>query len=138
MTPFLALGGYFLADMYKENDNEDKDKKLVVTDSCLPVEDRCEVLGIGMEMNLKFNAPPSYQRLLPIELTSKTSLDDVAMSLIIAGEESKPVKMKDTGDKQHWTVDLMPFATVSPDNMKIRLAVSYKAAIHLAEFPIKY
>ena len=138
MTPFLALGGYFLADMYKEDVNEDLDKKLVVTDSCLPIDDRCEILGIGMEMHLKFQAPPSYQRLLPIELHSKTSLDDVAMSLIIAGEESKPIKMKDTGDKQRWTVDLMPFATVSPDNMKIRLAVSYKAAIHLAEFPIKY
>ena len=138
MTPFLGLGGYFLADMYKEDVNEDLDKKLVITGSCLPVDDRCEILGIGMVMHLKFQAPPSYQRLLPIELHSNTSLDDVAMSLIIAGEESKPVKMKDTGDKQRWTVDLMPFATVSPDNMKMRLAVSYKAALHLAEFPIKY
>ncbi len=138
MTPFLALGGYFLADTYKENENEDKDKKLVVTDRCLPVEDRCEVLGIGMEMHLKFQAPPSYQRLLPIELLSKTSLDDVAMSLIIAGEESQPVKMIDSGDKKRWTVELMPTGTVTPDNMKIRLAVSYKAALHLAEFPIKY
>ena len=139
MSPFLAVGGYFLAGIYsEEEEREDLDKKLVVTDSCLPVEDRCEILGVGMEMHLKFQAPPSYQRLLPIELLSKTSLDDVAMSIIIAGEEAQPIKMIDSGDKKRWTVDLMPTGTVTPDNMKVRLAVSYKAALHLAEFPIKY
>ncbi len=139
MAPFLAAGGYFLAGIYSDEEKtEDLDKKLVVTESCLPVDDRCEILGVGMEMHLKFQAPPSYQRLLPIELLSKTSLDDVAMSLIIAGEKSQPVKMQDTGDKKRWTVDIMPTGTVTSDNMKIRLAVSYKAALHLAEFPIKY
>lgn len=140
MSPFLALGGYFLAGIYSDEEKaEDLDKMLVVTDdSCLPVEDRCEILGVGMEMHLKFQAPPSYQRLLPIELLSKTSLDDVAMSIIIDGEEAQPVKMVDSGDKKRWTIELMPTGTVTPDNMKIRLAVSYKAALHLAEFPIKY
>ncbi len=138
MTPFLGMGGYFLADMYSEGDKKELDKKLVVTGDCLPVEDRCEILGVGMEMHLKFQSPPSYQRLLAIELLSKTSLDDAAMSLIVAGEESPAVKMIDSGDKKHWTISLMPTGTVSPGNMKVRLAVSYKAALHLAEFPIKY
>lgn len=134
----LTLGGYFFADFYKGNNTVDADKTLLVTGNCLPVDDHCEILGTDMEMRLKFQAPPSYQRLLPIELSSKTSLDDVSISLIIAGEETKPMKMKNTEDKKHWTSNLMPFAIVNSENMKIRLAVSYKSITHVAEFPIKY
>ena len=48
------------------------------------------------------------------------------------------IKMKNTGDKKLWTANLMPNATVSNKNLKVRLAVSYKASLHIAEFPINY
>lgn len=139
IAPFLALGGYILADIYSNNNEDtDTDKKLVVTNECRPVNNQCEILGVGMEMRLKFESTPSYQRLLPIELISETSLDDVAMSLVIAGEELAPVKMQDTGDKKRWTIEIMPNSTPSASNIRVRLAVSYKAALHLADFPVEY
>ena len=138
IAPFLALGGYILADIYSTDEIESADKKLVVTDECRPVDNQCEILGIGMEMHLNFNAAPVDQRLLSIELNSKTSLDDVAMSLIIAGIEVAPMKMKNTGDKKRWILDIMPIGMITKNNLKIRLAVSYKASLHLAEFPITY
>lgn len=141
MAPFLALGGWILADIYGTGSNDDitKDKKLVVTNECKPLNNQCEILGIGLKLNLQFKAPPSYQRLLPITLESeKNSLDDVSMSLLINGEEMPPVKMKQLGDKKHWEAQLLPFATVNKNNLKIRLVVSYKAALHFAEFPIVY
>ncbi len=138
MAPFLALGGYILADIYSGEDDLTKDKKLVVTGECWPLKNKCEVLGIGMEMHIQFKAPPSYQRLLPIELISQTSLDDVAMSLIIDGKEMPPVKMSKNKDKKHWEADLLPFGNVTKNNLQIRLAVSYKAALHFAEFPVNF
>lgn len=141
MAPFLALGGWILADIYGTGSSDDitKDKRLVVTQECKPLENQCEILGIGLKLNLQFKAAPSYQRLLPITLTSeKNSLDDVSMSLLIDGEEMPPVKMKQVGDKQHWEAQLMPFATVNKHNLKIRLVVSYKAALHFAEIPVLY
>jgi hypothetical protein len=53
IAPFPALCGYILADRYSNNEVENTDKKLVVTDVCKPVDDQCEILGIGMEMRLK-------------------------------------------------------------------------------------
>ena len=138
IAPFLALGGYILADIYSTDEIENADKKLLVTGDCRPVENQCEILGIGMEMHLKFNTTPADQRLLPVELNSKTSLDDVAMSLIIAGKEVAPMKMKNTGDKKLWITEIMPIGTITKENLKVRLAVSYKASLHLAEFPITY
>jgi len=139
MAPFLALGGYILADIYSKNNEEtDTDKKLVITNECRPVDNQCEILGVGMEMRLRFESVPSYQRLLPIELISETSLDDVALSLVIAGNELAPVKMQDTGGKKRWTIEVLPDSTPSASNIRVRLAVSYKAALHLADFPIIY
>jgi hypothetical protein len=139
MAPLLALGGYILAGIYTDSDDISKDKKLVLTGTCKPVQDQCEVLGIGLKLNLNFDAAPSYQRLLPITLTSeKNSLDDVSMSLMIDGKEMPPVKMIQGGDKKLWRANLMPFATVTKDNLTVRLAVSYKSALHFAEFPINY
>jgi hypothetical protein len=138
IVPFLALGGYILADIYSNKKIDKSDKRLFVTGECKPVEDSCEILGIGMEMHLKFNSTPRYQELLSIELNSKTSLDDVAMSLIVAGNELAPVKMKNTGNKKNWIIKITPADAVTKDDLKVRLAVSYKASLHFVEFPIKY
>ena len=139
MAPFLALGGWILADIYSGSSVDiTKDRKLVVSGSCKPLKKKCEILGVGLKLDLQFETKPSYQRLLPITLYSeKNSLDDVSMSLLIDGEEMTPVKMmKVDGDKKKWTVKLMPFATISNDNLRIRLAVSYKAALHFVEIPV--
>lgn len=139
MVPFLALGGWILADIYgNTNDKITKDKKLVVTNVCKPLNDQCEILGIGLKLNLNFKLAPSYQRLLPVSLTSeKNSLDDVSMSLLINEEETPPVKMVSmNGDKKKWKVQVMPFSTVTKNNLKIRLVVSYKASLYFAEFPV--
>jgi len=134
----LALGAYMLIGNSSNKKETGAETKLIVTKQCRPVENQCEILGEGMEMHLKFHAVPSYQRLLPISLVSKTSLDEVAMSLIIGGKEDDPVKMKNSGDNKNWTIDIMPFETVTPDNIKVRLEVSYKASMYLVEFPVMY
>ena len=139
MVPFLVLGGWILADIYGNTaDKVTKDKKLVITNDCKPLSDQCEILGIGLKLNLSFKFFPSYQRLLPISLTSeKNSLDDVSISLLINGEETLPVKMVSIGgDKKNWETNMMPFSKVTKENLKIRLVVSYKASLHFAEFPI--
>ena len=87
---------------------------------------------------LKFKTTPSDQGLLPIELISETSLDDVTILLIITVEEAAPMKMKDSGDKKHWVLEFMPIGTVTKDYLRVYLAVSYKASLYFAEFSIIY
>lgn len=139
MVPFLALGGWILADIYgSSNDKIIKDKKLVVTNVCKPLSDQCEILGIGLKLSLNFKIAPSYQRLLPISLTSeKNSLDDVSMSLLINEKETSPVKLLSmSDDRKRWETQIMPFSIIKKDNLRIRLVVSYKASLHFAEFPV--
>ena len=140
MAPFLALGGWILADIYGNSDNNSitQDKKLVVTDRCKPLNNQCEILGIGLKLNLVFKAFPSYQRPLPIMLISeKNTLDDVSMSLLINNEEMSPTKMTPIkGDNKKWEVQLMPFSKIENNKLKMRLVVSYKAALHFVEFPV--
>lgn len=138
IAPFLALGGYILADIYSTNKDADSDKKLFVTGVCKPVMNQCEILGVGLEMHLKFEVTPKIQRLLPVRLSSKRSLDDVAVSLVISGVEQEPMKMRNIDGKKNWVIDLMPFEKITPDNLMVRLVVSYKAALHLVEIPILY
>ncbi len=87
---------------------------------------------------LKFKTTPSDQGLLPIELISETSLDDVTILLIVAVEEAAPMKMKDSGDKKYWVLEFIPIGTVTKDNLRVRLAVSYKALLCSAEFSVIY
>jgi len=139
IVSLLAIGGYIFTNIYSDSGNTiSKEKKLVVTGACKPIENQCEILGNEIKMTLSFKAPPSYQRLLPITLSSETSLDDVSLSLIINDDEMAPIKMKNTGDKKTWMANVMPNATVSNKNLKIRLTVSYKATLHSAKFPIEY
>jgi len=132
------VAGYLLYIYGTSDDKITKDKKLIVTNDCKPLSDQCEILGIGLKLNLNFKFAPSYQRLLPISLTSeKNSLDDVSLYLLINEEKTPPVKMVSIGgDKKNWETNMMPFSKVTKENLKIRLVVSYKASLHFSEFPI--
>ena len=138
MAPFLALGGYILADIYMGNDFDKADKRLVVTNECKPVSGQCEILGVGMAMRLSFKNTPQNMDDISVEIHSKTSLDDIAMSLIVGEEESQPVKMQASNDKKHWMANIKPSTSVGKNNLKVRLAVSYKAVLHFSEFPVSY
>jgi hypothetical protein len=117
-------------------------KKLVVTQPCLPVDNNCEILLESLDnvkLRLQFKAPPSYQRLLPVTLEStEASLENILITLLIDGDKMPAEEMKISGDKQYWEAQILPFATVTKDNLKVRLTISYKASRYFAEFPVSY
>ena len=47
-------------------------------------------------------------------------------------------KMKVSEDEKFWEAQLLPFAKVTKDNLKVRLTVSYKSILHFAEFTVLY
>ena len=137
----LAIAGYFLSASFSSNFTKTSaiGEKLVVANVCKPLENKCEVSGKDLKLNIQFKARASYQRLLPITLNSSiNSLDEVSMSLVIGDQEMPLEAMKSVGDKKHWEVQLMPFAEVTKDNLKIRLTVSSKEKLYFAEIPISY
>ncbi len=111
---------------------------LIVTDQCRPVDNKCELLGAGIKLHLQFKATPSYQRLLPVILGSfDTTLKSVSISMIIDGKEMPAIEMKDIGGRQ-WEAQLMTFAKITKDNIKIRLSVSHHTKLLTAVFPVRY
>lgn len=129
-----------LSACFNNNDDLADAKQLIVNQPCLPVENDCEILlNDNVKLRLQFKAPPSYQRLLPITLeSSETMLENISIMLLIDGQKMPSEKMKASEDKKHWEAQLLPFATVTKDNLKIRLTISYKASRYFAEFPIVY
>lgn len=140
IVALLSITLLALSACFNTDDGPIGAKKLIVNQPCLPVENNCEILlDDNTKLRLQFKAPPSYQRLLPITLEStNASLESISISLLIDGKEMPSEKMRVSEDKKYWEVQLLPFATVTKDNLKIRLTVSYKATLHFAEFPILY
>lgn len=114
-------------------------KALNITERCKPLENKCELLAQGLNLQLQFKVAPSYQRLLPITLESKEKgLEKATIVLIIGDKEMPPILMEKAADNKHWSAQLMPFAAVSKDNLKLRLTISSQSEIFYAEFPVHY
>jgi hypothetical protein len=139
----LSIVLVMLSACFNEGNSFSNAKKLTLNKPCLAVENKCEILLINDNDNIKihlyFKAPPSYQRLLPITLeSSNTKLNNISISMIIDDKEMPPEKMKLSENKTLWEAQLLPFATVTKDNLKLRLIVSYKSELYFAEFAVLY
>ena len=131
----------FLGGCNKPNDSigsNAKHSELTVTQQCKPVENKCEISGANIKLKLQFKATPSYQRLLPVTLEAfDAPLESASITMIIDGEEISATKMKNNGENG-WEAQLMTFAKIKKDNIKIRLLVSTNKELYSAEFPIQY
>jgi len=136
----LSITLVTLSACFNKSDGYTDAKRLIVSQPCLPVENNCEILlDDNIKLRLQFKTPPSYQRLLPVAIEStEATLEDISILLLIDGKEMPSEKMKVSEDKKVWEAQLLPFATVTKDNLKIRLTVSYKATRYFAEFPVIY
>lgn len=137
----FVIGGYFLSTNIIGHSTTKlvSGKKLVVTDVCKPLENKCEILGEDLKLNIQFKAAASYQRLLPITLNSTLNpLDEAFMSLVIGEKEMPQEAMINVRDNKHWVVQLMPFAEVTKENLKIRLTVLSKGERYFSEVLISY
>ena len=136
----LSLVLVTLSACLGKNDDFAGAKKLVVSQPCLPIENNCEIfLEDNIKLSLKFKAPPSYQRLLPITLeTNDTKLDNITISMLIDGKKMPSETMKPSENKKVWEAQLLPFATVTKDNLKLRLKITVKSKTYAAEFPVIY
>ncbi len=122
----------------ESTDTVAKHNDLTTTGQCKPVENKCEILGAKIKLKLQFKATPSYQRLLPVTLESfDTPLESAFITMIIDGEEMPAVKMTNSKGKS-WEAQLMTFAKIKKDNIKIRLLISHNKELHSATFPIQY
>jgi len=123
---------------FNKDDGLTNAKKLMVSQPCLPVENNCEILlDDNVKLRLQFKAPPSYQRLLPVTLESNNAtLENISILLLVDGKKMPAENMKMSEDKKYWEAQLLPFATVTKDNLKVRLTMSYKGSLYSAEFPI--
>ncbi len=137
-TVFFLL---FLSGCNKSDNSSDSmagHNSLTVTEQCKPVENKCEIVGANIKLKLQFKATPSYQRLLPVTLEAfDASLESASITMIIDGEEMPATKMKNNGENG-WEAQLMTFAKIKKDNIKIRLLVSANKELYSAEFLIQY
>jgi len=123
----------------KNNDFADANK-LIVNQPCMPVKNNCEILlDKNIKLHLKFMASPSYQRLLPVSLESRDAvMNNITITMIIDGKEMPSEKMLLSENKKIWEAQLLPFAAVTKDNVKLRLEVTYNNKLYVAEFPVTY
>ena len=136
MAPFLAVGGYGLADLYMTSKEEIENFLLVPKGECRPVENACEVEGIGLTLYIKFDKTPQSNQLLPVTVTSKDRLDDVGLSISSANEESTPVGANHNDLKTVWntSTQLKPIDNIQP--LTLRLVISEDGKMHFAEVPV--
>lgn len=136
----LSIALLTLSACFDTDDGLADAKKLIISRPCLPLENSCQILlDDNVKLQLQFKASPSYQRLLPVTLESNdTTLEDISILLLIDGKKMPAETMKMSEDKKHWEAQILPFATVTKDNLKIRLTLTYKGSLYSAEFPVKY
>ncbi len=134
MAPFLAIGGYGLADLYMTKKEDIKNFQLVPKGSCKPLQDACEVEGIGLTLHIKFESIPQSNQRLPITVTSKDRLDDVALAILSNGQESTPVGATHNDLRTVWNTSTQ-LKTVGASSV-LRLAISEQGNMHFAEVPL--
>ena len=134
MAPFLAIGGYGLADLYMTNKEDTKYFQLVPKGSCQPLQNACEIEGIGLTLQVAFESIPQSNQLLPIKVTSKDRLDDVALAILSNGQESTPVGASHNDLRTVWTTSSQ-LKTIN-QSLTLRLAISEQGKMHFAEVPV--
>lgn len=135
MAPFLAIGGYGMADLYMTNRDKAKFYKLVPKGDCKPVQKACEIEGRGLTLQVHFNEVPMPGQPLPVTVTSATRLDDIALSIVSDGKESQAVGAAHDELRKTWnTLPVMPEFTIN--DTVLRLAVSEDGHMHLSEIPL--
>lgn len=135
MAPFLAIGGYGLADLYITHKDDAKFYKIVPKGDCKPVQNACEVEGRGLTFHIQFNETPKSGQPLPITVTSATRVDDVALSIVSNGKESQAVGAGHDEYRKIWnTLPVMP--ELNSGNTVLRLAISEDGRMHLGEIPL--
>ena len=132
-----------LSACFDKSDDFANAKKLIISQPCRPLENSCEILLAksdgNIKLHLQFKAPPSYQRLLPITLeSSEATFENISIQMLIGGKKMPSEKMKLSEDKKYWEAQLLPFATVTNNNLSFRLIVTYKSELYFAEFPVSY
>jgi len=136
MAPFLAIGGYGLADLYMTNKEDVKYFQLVPKGTCKPVQKACEIEGIGLTLQVEFDSLPQSNQLLPITVTSKDRLDDVALSVLSNQQESAPVGATHNERRTVWNTAPQLNTIESNQPLTLRLAISEQGNMHLAEIPV--
>lgn len=138
MAPFLAIGGFGLADLYLKSKEEPSSmyRKLVPKGDCKPLQDACEIEGIGLTLHVSFDTPPVAGQPVPVTVTSATRLDDVALSLLSNDLESAAVSAVRDEQRRIWkTLPTLPDAG-DVQHVVMRLAVSNKGKLNFVEVPI--
>ena len=138
MAPFLAIGGFGLADLYLKNKQDPSSmyRKLVPKGDCKPVQNACEIEGIGLTLHVNFETQPVPGQAIPVTVTSETRLDDVALSLLSNDLESAAVSAVRDEARRIWkTLPTLPEAS-DAKNVVMRLAVSNKGKLNFVEVPL--
>ncbi|RVU84202.1 hypothetical protein EOL70_12000 [Leucothrix sargassi] len=136
MAPFLAIGGYGLADLYMTSKEDAKYYQLVPKGDCKPLQGACEIEGIGLTLQVSFDGTPQSNQLLPITVTSKDRLDDVALSILSNGQESAPVGASHNDLRTVWNTAPQLKTIGGNQDLKLRLVISEKGKMHFAEVPV--
>ena len=136
MAPFLAIGGFGLADLYMTKKEDAEYFQLVPKGDCKPLQNACEIEGIGLTLNVKFNSKPESNQPLPVTVTSKDRLDDVGLSVVSANEESTPVGANHNDLRTVWNTSPQLKTIDSDQPLLLRLVISEKGKMHFAEVPV--
>lgn len=135
MAPFLAIGGYGLADLYMSKRVETKFYKLVPKGDCKPLENSCAIEGRGVAVQVRFDEAPKSGKPLPVTITSVNRLNGLGISIISNGQESTAVGADHDEARKVWTTyPILP--EIDPNTLTLRIAVSEKTWTHLGEIPI--
>lgn len=135
MAPFLAIGGYGLADLYMSKKDDTKFYQLVPKGDCRPMVDQCTIEGRGVTVNVRFNDTPQSGQPLSVTITSMNRIHGLGLSVLSQGAESPAVGAAHDEARKVWTTyPILP--EIDTKDFVMRLAVSEKSWTHLGEIPV--
>ncbi len=125
IAPFLAIGGYILADYYDKYQVDKKRYHTLKTEGkCNIDQGPCLLKGAGLILEYTIKG----------ELTNIEANHPLGAAAISMSGDEKPFNLEPKIDKKNWTIPTLTFKKLTTNNDKIRLVVTAKDHTFFSEF----
>ena len=135
IAPFLLIGGFIAMDYFKAEDGP-PDNTLyqlhVVNERCDFSNNSCLFSNDDLQLSVILEERHDNGS-NTIRVTSEQTLKGVAIALTDIDDESSPVSMVSTDDRQHWHISIQVPPTIFP---YLRMVVSTDKGLYYAEAPV--
>lgn len=140
IAPFLAIGGFGLADLWQRKDLPQTDDsqpalfQLALEGSCVISAAPCKLSYQKNQLELQSLAASSDD-LLRWQISSPQRIRGIQMAIVQNGEEQHLAAIE-TKENTVWYVEF-PKSIIQADSFDLRMAVAQTAKVLIAEFPVQ-